>query len=93
VKQYTWDEKKNQKLIQERGVSFEDVVQAIAEEHLLDITTHHNTGKYPGQYQLVVQMVDYVYLVPYEELDDKIRLITIIPSRKARKKYSPGGES
>jgi uncharacterized DUF497 family protein len=31
MKQYSWDEKKNQKLIQERGVTFEAIVQAIAE--------------------------------------------------------------
>jgi hypothetical protein len=29
VKQYFWDESKNQKLIQERGVSFEEILLAV----------------------------------------------------------------
>jgi uncharacterized DUF497 family protein len=89
MKQYFWDEKKNQKLIQERGVSFEDIVQAIAEGYTLDDTAHPRADQYPNQFVYVIRLADYVYLVPYEAMGEKIRLITIIPSRKARRKYLP----
>lgn len=91
MKKYIWDEKKNEKLIQERGVSFEDIVQAIGEGNLLGDTPHPNSTRYPNQFIYVIQLADYVYLVPYEESSDQIRLITIIPSRKARRKFFPGG--
>lgn len=35
----------------------------------------------------VVLVKDYVYLVPYVESENEIFLKTIIPSRKATKKY------
>jgi uncharacterized DUF497 family protein len=92
MKQYSWDEKKNEKLIQERGVSFEDIVQAIGEGHLLEVGPHTNGARYPNQKLYFVQLADYVYVVPNEEIDGKIRLITIIPSRKASRKYLSGNE-
>jgi uncharacterized DUF497 family protein len=92
MKQYVWDEQKNEKLIRERGVSFEDMIQAIAGGGLLDIIRHPNTVRYPHQNIYVVRMAGYIYLVPHEEIGGKIRLMTIIPSRKARRKYFPGGE-
>ena len=36
---------------------------------------------------LVVYIDQYVYLVPYIETDDEVFLKTIIPSRKATKRY------
>ena|ERR1700679_4074995 len=92
MKQYSWDEQKNEKLIQERGVSFEDIVRAIAEGYTLDDTPHPRADQYPNQFVYVIQLADYVYWVPYEETGGKIRLITIIPSRKTRRKYPARGE-
>jgi uncharacterized DUF497 family protein len=92
MKQYSWDEQKNEKLIQERGVSFEDIVQAITEGHLLEVGPHPNGTRYPNQNLYFVWFADYVYVVPNEEVDGKIRLITIIPSRKASRKYLSGGD-
>ena len=36
---------------------------------------------------MVVNISEYIYLVPYVESEDEIFLKTIIPSRKATKKY------
>jgi len=88
---YTWDPRKNQKLITERGVSFEDILKAIGENGLVDIADHPNPSKYPAQKIYVVRLAGYLYLVPHEEIGGKIRLITIIPSRKASRKYGKGG--
>jgi hypothetical protein len=37
---------------------------------------------------ILIQIKDYVYLVPYVEDDTSIFLKTIIPSRKMNKKYN-----
>ncbi len=86
-----WDEEKNLKLKLERGIGFEDVVIAINEDRILDILEHPNRDRYPSQRLLIVEMNGYAYVVPFEEREGVIRLITIFPSRKMTKKYL-GGE-
>lgn len=87
MKQINWNAEKNQLLMSERGVSFEDVVFALQSGKLLDDGSHPNNEKYPNQRLFVVQIDDYAWLVPYVESDIEIFLKTIIPSRKATKKY------
>lgn len=70
-----------------RGISFEDIVFHIEAGDAVDIFTHPNQSKYPGQQIIVVCVEDYVYLVPFVENDEEIFLKTIIPSSKATKKY------
>ena len=53
----------------------------------MDIIEHPRRQKYPGQKIFVVRVNAYAYLVPFAEDDEKIFLKTIIPSRKATKKY------
>lgn len=71
----------------EREVSFEEVVLAIEEGDLLDILENLNKQKHPNQKILVVNINNYAYLVPFIEDEEKIFFKTIIPSRKATKKY------
>lgn len=87
MKYYDWDVKKNEKLKSERGISFEDIVFEIFRGAEVDIFEHPNQLKYPGQKVSVVIVDDYAYLVPYVESESSIFLKTIIPSRKATKKY------
>lgn len=87
MKYFAWNEEKNQQLKQERNVSFEEVVFHIRSEDLLDILEHPNQEKYPGQRIFVVNIDDYAYLVPFVEDEEHAFLKTIIPSRKATKKY------
>lgn len=90
MKYFDWDEQKNAKLKAEREVCFEDVQTAIEEGKILDNTSHHNHLRYPNQKMLVIDINSYAYLVPYVEDDTKIFLKTIIPSRKATKRYLKG---
>jgi len=87
VKVYVWNEEKNQRLKSERGVSFEEIIVHLAIGDLLDIVEHPHPEKYQGQHIFIVKMRDYAWLVPFVESEDKIFLKTIIPSRKATKKY------
>jgi len=84
---FDWDFKKNELLIQEREISFEEVLIAIEGGYLLDIVEHSNKAKYPNQKVFIVQIEEYAYLVPFVEDKEKVFLKTIIPSRKATKKY------
>jgi uncharacterized DUF497 family protein len=92
MKYFSWSEEKNEFLKAERQISFEDVVFYIEEGFLLDVLEHPNQEKYEGQKIFVVQIDDYVYLVPFVEDDHEVFLKTIIPSRKATKKYLKGSE-
>lgn len=87
MKLFGWDSDKNERLKRERGVSFEDVVFHIERGDLLDILEHPNQERYQGQRILVVLIEDYAYLVPFVESNDEVFLKTIIPSRKATKRY------
>lgn len=87
MKYFDWDKEKNTLLRMERDIGFEDVVTAINEEHLIEVLDHHNPKKYPNQKIYVVEIEDYVYLVPFVEDEEKRFLKTIYPSRKMTKKY------
>ena len=83
---FDWDKEKDAILRKERGIGFEEIVDAI-DNKLLDVLDHPNQKEYPGQKIYVVEALNYVYLVPYVKDGEKIFLKTIIPSRKAKKKY------
>lgn len=90
MKIFAWNNEKNKVLKLERQVCFEDVVIAIELGFLLDVLEHPDQEKYKGQKIFVVQIDDYAYLVPFVEDEFEVFLKTIIPSRKATRKYLKG---
>ena len=90
MKIFNWNSSKNQELIRERGKSFEQVVFHIENGDLLDDIAHPNTQDYSHQRIFVVEINEYVYLIPYVENDEEIFLKTVIPSRKFTKLYLGG---
>lgn len=87
MKSYNWNRDKNKVLKMERGISFEEIVFHIDNGDELSVYPHPNQERYPNQLISVVAVNDYAYLVPYVESENEIFLKTIIPSRKATKKY------
>jgi len=87
VKYFDWDEEKNRRLKEERGIGFEDVLLALQEERLITIFRHPNQKKYPNQEIFVIEVNSYIYIIPFVEDQEKIFLKTIFPSRKLTKKY------
>jgi uncharacterized DUF497 family protein len=87
MKTFAWNSEKNEQLISEREISFEDIVVGIHLGNEVDIYDHPNQDRYPGQKISVVIVEDYAFLVPFVESDEEIFLKTIIPSRKATKQY------
>ena len=87
MKYFNWNKDKNIKLKNERKVSFETILLQIENGKMLDILEHPNKEKYPDQKIIVVEYQSYAYLVPMIESEEEYFLKTIIPSRKATKKY------
>ena len=83
-----WNTDKNRRLVEQRAISFEVVASSIENGEFLDVYDHPNQERYPGQFIYVVEIDDYVYLVPFVLADDGTQFLkTIIPSRKARREY------
>ena len=87
MKYFDWNIQKNQKLKQERNISFEQALIAIEEGDILDIVEQPTSSKHPNQEIFIININNYAYLVPFVEDKEKVFLKTIIPSRKATKKY------
>ena len=87
MKIFDWNPDKNKLLIEERGISFEDVIYHLQNNCLLDDLKHSNQERYPNQCIFIINIENYAYLVPYIETDEEIFLKTVIPSRKATKLY------
>ena len=83
---FVWNRDKNKKLIEERGISFELAVEAILSDDLIKVEKNPSR-KHPNQQMYIIIINKYCYLVPFVKEKEKIFLKTIIPSRKATKKY------
>ncbi len=91
MEEIVWIEEKNLSLIEERGISFEEILEDIKNGKILDCVDHPNQKKYPGQKILIVEHQGYCYLVPYLKKDNVFFFMTIIPSRKKTKEYLKKG--
>ncbi len=87
MKYFDWNNEKNEELIKDRNISFEEAVFCIMHDGLLDIIEHPNKSKYPDQKIFIVDIDNYVYIVPFVEDDEIVFLKTIIHSRKMTKQY------
>lgn len=90
-RQYEFSSEKNNQLIQERNISFEEVIMAIEEGAVLDVLPHPKSDKYPNQEIYVLNINNYIYLVPFVRKDkNTVFLKTIFPHRKLTKFYLRG---
>jgi uncharacterized DUF497 family protein len=55
--QFDWNEEKNIILKRERNIGFEDIVNAINENKILDVIKHPNFQKYPKQ-KIYIKFLD-----------------------------------
>jgi uncharacterized DUF497 family protein len=90
MKIFKWNADKNEILFRKRGITFEEIVQKIESGANYIETDHPNINKYPDQKIVVVEIEGYAYLVPCVINGNEYFLKTIIPSRKATKKYFGG---
>jgi uncharacterized DUF497 family protein len=86
-----WDEEKDEKLRKERGVCFEEVVERIVTNEILDVL-EHRTRK--NQKILVIALEGRIHAVPFFwDEDGNIFLKTIYPSRKLQRRYGKKQET
>ncbi|PIV08135.1 toxin [Candidatus Roizmanbacteria bacterium CG17_big_fil_post_rev_8_21_14_2_50_39_7] len=86
MKIYEWDKEKGEKLKNERGIGFEEIVLKIIAGEVLDIISNPSSN-FSSQKVYVIQIYNYIYYVPHVDDGERVFLKTIIPSRKATKKY------
>ena len=87
MKRFIWNEEKYRRLKSERGISFEMIVSQVEAGRILDIVRNPKRTKYGDQMMFIVELNGYAFLVPFGEDEHEIFLITVIPSRKATKRY------
>jgi len=85
VKSFNWNEEKNRWLKENLGIGFEDIVFLISGGNLIEVVKHPSP-KYANQLMFVINLDNYIYLVPFVTDGSEKFLKTIIPSRKATKK-------
>jgi uncharacterized DUF497 family protein len=81
-----WDEKKNERLKRERGMSFERIAEAIEARSYLAIVNHPSRQ---NQRMFIVGLDAYAWVVPYvtEPDGETLFLKTAFPSRKFNRIY------
>jgi len=93
MKHINWNSEKSRQLKAVRGIGFEEVVFLIEQNLIIDDIVHPDRAKYPNQRIYVLEIQEYIYLVPYVESKEGIFLKTIIPSRKATRDYLKRGNN
>ena len=82
--EFRWSEEKNRRLMQERGISFEEIHEAIREGRLLEV--RNNTSRnFRHQRVFIVDIDNYPWIVPFEETSGVVTLKTAYPSRKLKR--------
>ena len=80
-----WNEGKNNKLITERNIPFNEIAEILLREEYLDILENPNRK---DQLIFIICLQDYIYAVPFIiDEDENIILKTAYPSRKFNKIY------
>ena len=80
-----WNEKKNERLRSNRGISFEDVEKIILEKVYKDILENPAN---PDQMIFILDLKGYTHVVPFIiDKENNLILKTIFPSRKFHKIY------
>ena len=86
-----WDKEKNNWLILNRGVSFEEIAKKIIEDE--DIIILENPTRENQQY-FIINLKEYTWVVPFIISEhNEIILKTAFPSRKFHKKYGGSHEA
>ncbi len=80
-----WDDDKNQKLQNERNISFNEISEIILRKEYLDILENSSL---PNQQIFVIKINNYIYSIPFI-IDEQSNIVlkTAFPSRKLHKKY------
>jgi uncharacterized DUF497 family protein len=85
-KYFVWSKLKDEKLVKERNVSFEQAVFCIRNGGLLAVIDNPSFA-HKEHRCFIVNINNYCYIVPFIVTEDLTILKSIIPSRKETRKY------
>ena len=80
---FKWHLEKNQKLINERNISFDEIQEALEAGKLIDIKKQKR-NEYSHQMILLVLIDDYIWEVPAIILQENLKIIFLITAFKSR---------
>jgi TATA-binding protein-associated factor Taf7 len=80
-----FNEEKNKLLKEKRWICFDDVLDAINNGDVIDITPNVN---YKNQQNIILKINNYIYICPFVREKDWIFLKTLYASRKHNKIYN-----
>ncbi len=86
---FDWNEEKNNLLLRERNISFENIVFAIRNGRLITVIPSPSP-QHSDQKCFVVNIDNYAYVVPYVDDGQTVFLKTIYASRKHTKEFLKG---
>lgn len=88
-RKFIFDQEYDLKLIAERGISFQDIINAIMNNLVVACELYPNQTERPGQSIIYVLIDDEVYVVPCVEDHNCIHLKRAFPNSKAHWLYKP----
>lgn len=69
-------------------IAFEDIAIALGQGNLIDTVYDHNPERYPGQHLFLVLVREYLYTVPFYQIDDEtVRFVTAFPDGGRMRDY------
>ena len=86
-KYFDWDPAKNLWLKEKRGLCFDDILPTLESHNYVAIIPHPNPNRYPNQKMYIVEIEEYIYLIPHVDDGNKIFLKTIFASRRMTEIY------
>ena len=89
---FVWKEDKNELLKKHRKISFEQIVLSIQNKRIVDIIENPNQTKYAGQIYILVELKNYIFVVPafVSDSGEECHLKKAFPSRKYTNKFLRG---
>lgn len=87
---YQFSPEKNSRLLEERGIGFEDIIAILDSRGPLVVIDHPKPEKYPNQKIYIIEIDGYAYMVPFVRQSETIILKTIFRSRKVTKQLLRG---
>jgi len=79
---FIYDEKKNQILFNQRGLTFEQAIEIISDEGVLLDFKHPKFEEYPNQRIMVISINNYPHCIPYVMDGENFVLKTIFKDRR-----------
>ena len=88
---FIWDKKKNDWIILNRSISFEEIIDKILNNDYIDILENPNRD---NQQYFIMNIRDYTWVIPFLiDEEERIILKTAFRSRKFHKKYGGNNEN